>query len=122
MKRTARLASARGWLTAYEGKHIVRSYARWFRVDHLCAVKELGLLGAPVEPAHVARLHRTQETRIIANIEARARKLAAAEALQREFNGDLDTDENFAFIAGTTSGGIPFGVPHENEFDVHPEG
>jgi len=122
MKRAARLASARAWLTTHEGKHIVRSYARWFRVDHLCAAKELGLLGVPVEPAYLVRLHRTLEARVIANTESRARGLAAAEELERELEGDLDADEHFAFIAGTTSGGAHYGVPHERELDIHPDG
>jgi hypothetical protein len=63
MSRAARLQSARHWLARHAGKDVVRSYAKWFGVDHLCAVKELCMLGIDVDPAYVAKLEVTYRER-----------------------------------------------------------
>ena len=101
MNRPARLASAKHWLRAFGGKNLVRGYARWFGVDHLCAVQELRMLGVAVDPRYVAMLERTHQEKVRANAEARARGEATAEAHRRGLEDDLD--DNFAFVAGRTS-------------------
>jgi hypothetical protein len=111
MSRTARLASARHWLAAFEGKNVVRGYARWFAVDHLCAVRELGVLGITVDPRYVARLERTHQEKVRAHAEARASREAQAKAQRRELEDDLD--KTLAFVAGLTSAGFPYGLTSE---------
>jgi hypothetical protein len=59
MTREGRLASAHNWLMKFSGKNVVGSYANWFGVDLLCAVKELSLLGIAIDPAYVAKLKTT---------------------------------------------------------------
>jgi hypothetical protein len=59
MKRQARLASARSWLTTFRGKNVVRGYANWFGVDLLCAVEELSLCAIAIDPIYVAQLKAT---------------------------------------------------------------
>lgn len=41
MNRVKRLHSAKQWIAANNGKHIVRRYAKWYGVDLLCAINEL---------------------------------------------------------------------------------
>jgi len=36
-------------------------------------------------------------------------------------NVELDSDENFAFIAGYTSGGAPYGLTHEEMAELENE-
>ncbi|GAB6058290.1 hypothetical protein [Desulfonatronum parangueonense] len=78
MARQDRLRSAKatGWVSRYSGKNIIKSYARWFAVDLLCAVIELRMLGVSI--------NLEREVQIKATIEARAaekqRKKAATEA------------------------------------------
>ena len=47
----------------FSGKNVVRSYANWFGVDLLCAVKELSLCGVAVDPAYVAQFETTFASR-----------------------------------------------------------
>ena len=99
MKRAARLASARHWLPRFEGKNVVRGYAKWFGVDHLCAVKELAILGVSVEPAYVAMLECTRRNKALAK---KAKERQAIDEETRRTEGVEDVDDIFAFIAGRT--------------------
>jgi hypothetical protein len=119
MNRPARLASARHWLGAFEGRNVVRGYARWFGVDRLCAVKELGLLGVAVDPEYVAMLERSHQEQIRTSGEARARRDAADEAHRRDLEDDAD--DNVAFVAGRTSAGFTYGSIGE-EVDAPEDG
>ena len=106
MSRQARLASARSWLKKFSGKNVVRSYAKWFGVDLLCAVNELSLCGVAVDPAYVAQLKTT-----LASRSSRRAKPPAADPKPTGYG--VDWDENFAFIAGRTAAGFPYGITWE---------
>lgn len=112
MKRGGRLASAKKWLESFEGKNPIRGYSRWYGVDLLCAVAELQMLGVQLDRTHVEQIRVTMENR---KKQAQRRKKQAKRrkeeaAKQSEFESNW-SDENFSFIAGYTSGGMPFGVP-----------
>ncbi len=111
MKKQARLAHARstGWVSKYQGKNIVKGYRKWFGVDWLTAVRELRMLGVDVPPEREAEIRRT----LLAGRAShrKAKKNKSPEAPLDEFV--LDSDETFAFIAGRTSGGAPYGVTWE---------
>ena len=104
MDREARLQSARHWLRGFSGEHVVRSYAKWFGVDLMCALRELQALGVRLEPSYVAAIKRTFELRR----SDKARRTAQAEA-PLEGLGNV-RDEDFAYIAGRTEGGAAFGI------------
>jgi len=76
MEREARLQSARHWLRGFSGEHVVRSYAKWFGVDLMCALRELQALGVRLEPSYVAAIKHTFELRR----SDKARQTAQAEA------------------------------------------
>jgi hypothetical protein len=110
MTRQARLDSARAtrWVEKYAGKNIIKTYGKWFAVDPLCAVIELRMLGVKVVPE--------REDQIKATIEARraARLRRKQSATQAEFEKlYADSDDTFAYIAGYTPGGAPYGVTWE---------
>jgi hypothetical protein len=90
----------------FSGKNVVRSYAKWFGVDLLCAVKELSLCGVSVDPAYVAQLKTTYASR-----SSRRAKQPAADSQSVGYG--LDWDENFAYIAGRTEAGFPYGITWE---------
>ena len=92
MNRSARLASGRHWLRTRSRKNVVQHYARWFGVDPLCAVKELGLLGVDVGAAEVAAIERAQRDKIRARAQARARREADSRALHLRSEEDVDDD------------------------------
>lgn len=106
LTKKGRLASAKDWITKYDGQNLISGYAKWFGVDKICAINELKTLGVII-PENL-------ENQIVESLKRRIeqRKLAKekAEALDIAVN---DSDYNFAFIAGYTSGGFPYGLTHE---------
>jgi hypothetical protein len=101
----------------FSGKNVVRSYANWFGVDLLCAVKELSLLGVTIDPAYVAKLKTTLGS------PKSPRPQQPVKEPQSDGYG-VDWDENFAYIAGRTEAGFPYGVTWEElaESEVAAEG
>jgi len=108
MRRQARLDSAKAtrWVDKFQGKNLVRGYSKWFGVDFLCAVKELRLLGLPIDAKREDQLRQTMAGRAAAR---RARKQKEREPT----DGHPEWDGTFAFIARYTSGGLPYGVTWE---------
>ena len=110
MTRQARLNSARAtrWVEKYGGKNIIKSYGKWFAVDPLCAVIELRMLGVKIAPGREDQIEATIEARAA----ARQRRKQSAE--QAEFEElYANSDHTFAYIAGYTPGGAPYGVTWE---------
>jgi len=110
MNRQERLRSAKDtdWVNKYEGKRIVRSYRKRFGVDILCAITELRMLGVPISQEYEEQARRSVEDAA----EARRKR----KAKRKEFDTPEDifeSDENFSFIAGYTSGGLPYGLTWE---------
>ena len=111
MTRQQQLSSARAthWVKKYTEKDLIKGHANWFAVDSLCALMELAILGVKIDPE--------RENRIKASIEA---CVAARKRRQQcRAQGELDeipanADENFAYIAGYTPGGLPYRIPLEN--------
>ncbi|MFL6203398.1 MAG: hypothetical protein ACJ76J_29880 [Thermoanaerobaculia bacterium] len=109
MKRPARLQAARTWLAKYPGKNVVTGYKKHFAVDALCALTELQRLGVKLDPEYVQRVRSSEQSRIEARHRERERRKAAA--VPAEVDGD--SDERFAYIAGYTAWGFPYGVTWE---------
>lgn len=84
----------------------MRSYAKWFGVDLLCAATELQLLGVPLSQEYLDALRTTVRER------SRKRKKPIP---AKPLDDLIDSDESFAFIAGYTPDGVPYGVPWEEE-------
>ncbi len=106
MRRPARLEAGLKWKTGYDGKNLVRAYARWFGVDLLCAVFELRMLGVDVDAAYEQQLRRTITARAAARATWRTEKLAAKTlSVEIEWPADwpiewipTDEDENVISI------------------------
>ena len=109
MRRAARLQSARHWLAGYSGKNPIRSYAKWFGVDWMCAVRELEILGVKLDPVYVQQLRTTLDERPKHRKAAKAAKAASEAGVDLDGCGE-EWDHEFQFIAGRTSGGAPYGV------------
>jgi hypothetical protein len=112
MKQAQRLQSARVWLLEHAGREPPRigaSYRRWHGVDWLCAIEELSRSGVKFDAQWTERLKRNLE----GQQRARAAKRAAEASAKNLIGYGEDWDENFAFIAGYTSGGFPYGVTWE---------
>ncbi len=102
MTRAARLQSAKHWIPSYTGRDIVRGYRKWYGVDTVCAILELRQLGVGIPESRLLEAKRTEET-------------TAQQRRERKSHSEgeplYDSDENFAFIAGYTANGAPYGIP-----------
>src|SRR5262249_6865221 len=118
--RPARLQSARSWLEKYPGKNVVRGYRKRFGVDLVCAYKELQILGIKFDPSVVAA---SLESAAAAAAARRRKKGERAERLRMSPYGKMyvDWDDNFAYIAGFTSWGFPYGITWEEMREIEME-
>ncbi len=110
MNRAARLESAKHWLPTYTGRDVVKGYRNWYGVSTVCAIIELRQLGIKVDEQRLSQAKRTEESK--AQQRARKRK-ERAEKLTAEDASLIESDQNFAYIAGYTEWGFPYGVTWE---------
>ncbi len=119
LNRKQRLQAAKKWIPTYNGKNLVRGYRKWFGVDFICAMTELEMLGYEIDPKYKGQILKQEEARRKAAIERNQRK-------EERFNDKVPwQDENFYFIAGYTSGGVPYGITweeYEKEYKETDEG
>ena len=101
LTRQGRLQAAKTWLRSYPGKNIALGYRKHFGVDPLCAIRELRLLGVAIDPAY--------ERAVLAASRAQNKKRKREE----NFLISEETFYGFAFIAGYTAGGVPYGITIE---------
>lgn len=110
MSRAARLESARStqWIDNYTGKNVIRGYRNWYGVDEVCAVIELRELGVPIPAERETELRQktARRTATAAGRKQRKREM-------KEVDEHPDSDETFAFIAGYTPAGFPYGTTWE---------
>ena len=113
MNRQARMSSGKHWLEKYEGKKPVRGYANWFGVSRLCALIELKKIGLNITEEEIQNEKRNEEEK------GMSRALSKKKNEGNEPYGELwGSDENFCFIAGFTSGGVPYGTTWEDEGEL----
>jgi hypothetical protein len=103
--RIQRLEAAKKWIATCRDPNLVRRYRKWFGVTDLCAVLELRELGVDIPDARLEEARRNERDRAAYN--ARRKQKWAPPPTIRE------SDETFAFIAGYTEGGAPYGVTWE---------
>ncbi len=110
--RERRLALAPDWVGTYEGKRsrMVNRYRKTFQVDWECAIAELAELGVEHDTIRLAELRET--------VSGKRRDHPRQAPLTRwEFDAyhevEPTCDEHFAYIAGYTSGGFPYGISWE---------
>lgn len=107
MKHESRLQFAKHWIPTYTGKNIIKGYKKHFGVDLLCAVRELKLLGVKLNDQYVTQALQSREQLIVARQKRREEKIHMLE------QSLFDSDGNYYFIAGYTSGGVPYGITWE---------
>ncbi|KAB2831864.1 MAG: hypothetical protein F9K48_11575 [Candidatus Brocadia sp.] len=105
MNRARRLQSDRHWIPKYPGKNLVKGYRNHFGVDWLCAITELQMLGVNLDPSYVAKLKQFLDNH------TKARKRKKEDQAMDAF--DTYSNETFAYIAGYTPAGVPYGITWE---------
>lgn len=114
LHRNKHLKSAVEWVKTYSGQKIVHGYCKRYGVDKLCAVKELRLIGIDISEEYENQLKQSIEA--LKN-QRQLRKDKKEQELK--LLSAVDSDENFAFIAGYTSGGCPYGITHEEMDEIN---
>ena len=109
-RKRRRLQKGKQWLLTYQGtpKHMVKHYRERFHVDSMTAVKDLQELGVNYTQEQLDNIKRAEEERL-------KQKRLQKEKKKREKYETIyeDCDDRFAFIAGYTSGGAPYGTTWE---------
>lgn len=116
MNRHGRLKTARSWLELQRGRppqRIARSYRQRFGVDWLCAIAELTALGIQFPVQWLEQIALTLENARLARVRRRAERNKETHGA-----GEIESDDTFAFIAGYTEGGAPFGVTWEEWSEI----
>jgi hypothetical protein len=113
LHRNKRRKSAAEWVKSYSGKRIVHGYAKRYGVDKLCAVKELRLIGLEISEDYENQLRQSIEA-------LKKQRQFRKDKKEQELDSLLgfESNENFAFIAGYTSGGFPYGITHEEMDEI----
>ena len=102
-----RLKRARQWLLTYNGtqKHMAKNYRKHFRVDITTAISDLQAIGVEFTEEYLAAVKKSEAERI------RQKHLKKQE--EQALRYDDFSDDRFAFIAGYTDGGAPYGITWE---------
>ena len=120
MKFAERKAKAEKWVSEYDGTpyggDIIKAYRKKFAVDRMKAVEELQMLGVSLTKEQIDR----EKAAVKAYQDIQRAKKAKRKRLreQKRMQKDIpvfheDQDETFYYIAGYTSGGVPYGVTWE---------
>jgi hypothetical protein len=105
LKKEARLQSAKSWILKYNGMNPVKGYRKHYGVSLLCAAEELRMLGIAVSDSYISQLKIAEENTRKHN--ALKKQLKDKKRMNEIYP---DSDETFYFIAGYTSGGVPYGI------------
>ena len=103
-RKEARLRKGKQWLLTYTGspKKMNKYYRERFHVDAVTAAKDLQELGVNNTQEQLDQIKQAEEQRL------RQRKMERDAKERYE-----DCEDRFAFIAGYTDGGAPYGVMWE---------
>lgn len=90
--------------------NMLKKYRKYFGIDWECAISELRALGVEFDAAYLARLRET----ISRDFQGEKKHAPISRLEFEDYHGIVpESDENFAYIAGYTPGGAPFGVTWE---------
>jgi hypothetical protein len=104
----------RTWAREFtEEGNIIRAYSKKFGLNLKNSMKELRRIGFKISNQDKEEIKRILEK------QAEQKKKRKKKALKLEES--CYSDENFAFIAGYTEGGLPFGITHEEMEEIEKE-
>lgn len=121
MDRAGRLqsAAATGWVQSYNGNNYIRGYRKHYGVCAGTAIAELRLLGVAIDESAARQAKENEKSA------ARAKQLRKEKRRQRwEVQQNVDeplSDDTFAYIAGYTDWGVPFGITWEEMEEIERE-
>ncbi|MGM0845104.1 MAG: hypothetical protein ACQEUT_09015 [Bacillota bacterium] len=106
---------ASSWVSEYEGDNIVKSYSKRFRLNLKNSMKELTSFGFTISKEERAKMKR------LTDIQKYKKENKQRKKGELELKELIESDETFAFIAGYTEGGAPFGITQEEMPEIEKE-
>lgn len=91
-------------MLTYEGNHIVRAYCKKFKMDALCALNDLGEIGA-FSPERLETMKHAEQIR-----QEKRRRKREEKRSEEVFDRYPDADDQFFYITRYTSGKALYGV------------
>lgn len=112
MNRESRLQSAAAsWLKIYDGKRHIYRYCKHFGVNAGTAITELRMLGLSLTDEVVRKAKESEQASTRAKQVRKEKRLRCQEEQQRD--AVPWSDGTYAYIAGYTGWGFPYGVTWE---------
>ena len=114
LPKDVRFEKAKSWVETFDGENIVQAYAKLFGVNLKNTMKELEIIGVHIsnhEKEHIKRILKDRKLQKERKKEKRKRKTL-------QMNNFEYSDDTFAFIAGHTEGGAPFGITYEEMEEI----
>jgi hypothetical protein len=108
LPKEVRMEQAKSWLETYDGEHIIKAYSKLFGLNLKNAFKELELVGA-----QISSQEREYTKGLIKKRKQQSERKREKRRNAKELELYEDYDDTFAFIAGYTEGGAPFGITYE---------
>ncbi len=102
---------AKSWIEKYDGDNKVKAYSKMFGLNIKNSMKELRSIGVPLSNEEKEYARRILEAKKQKSEKKREKR--RMEDLEIELEAYIESDETFAFIAGYTEGGAPYGITHE---------
>ncbi|GIN57381.1 hypothetical protein J8TS2_17000 [Lederbergia ruris] len=119
MPKKERLIKAKEWIEKVDEDHIVKAYSKSSGLNPKNAMNELKRLGVKITPEDKQEVQQWVEKRKRHNERRKERRRRRKENEEnKRLMMEYDSDETFAFIAGYTSGGAPFGITHEEMEEI----
>lgn len=112
MNRESRLQSAAAsWLNTYDGNRHIRGYRKHFGVDAGTAIAELRMLGVSLTDEAVRNAKKGAQAAVKAKQARKEKRLQLQK--ERQSGAVPRSDETYAYIAGYTGWGFPYGITWE---------
>ena len=111
-----RKAEAEKWIANFnndENKNIIKCYRKKFAVDRLKAVEELQRLGVQLTEKQIEKERKAVKAHQQSLINRKRNKKRKKLEAENQSLLYMDQDDIFYYIAGYTSGGVPYGVTWE---------
>lgn len=107
--KVRRIQSGKEWAKEYKGSNIINDYRMYFGVNEICAFKDLEFMGMTFDEEYKKKMIEI----MVKREEQRKRTKERAKEIkdQKEFESMAeDTNDDFYYIVGYTSGGAAYGV------------
>ncbi|WP_114745588.1 hypothetical protein [Falsibacillus pallidus] len=109
---------ARPWIKELDGENTVIAYSKKFGLNLKNSMKDLRSIGYKISSQEKVEVDKILDDKRQRKLSKKRKK---EEQEERRLAELYDFDETFAFIAGYTEGGAPFGVTYEEMDEMDEE-